>query len=270
MLIAVLSLKGSPGVTTFSVAMAARWPDPAHVLLVEADPAGGDLATRFSLPPSPGLLSLAAGLRTGGTDPYLPWQHAQPLRGGLPTLTAPPDADQARAALLALAPTSDSAFGVLRIAGLNPGSVVVVDCGRVGHGSPAMGIIRQADVLVLLTRADADHLSHLARKLAEIGRWAPRAVLLLAGNGHSVPDVARELGVTPRGRVPHDARGASVLCGRPRPWWSRSGPAHSALGRFAHKMACSLASTPALPLRHQAFSLPGLEESRGTRGGVTP
>jgi len=40
-LIAIAADKGSPGVTTTSVALAAVWPRP--VLLAECDPSGGDL-----------------------------------------------------------------------------------------------------------------------------------------------------------------------------------------------------------------------------------
>jgi MinD-like ATPase involved in chromosome partitioning or flagellar assembly len=247
MLVAVISLKGSPGVTTFSLALAARWPAPARTVLVEADPSGGDIATRFSLASSPGLLSLAAAARRS-TDAGLLWQHAQALPGGLPVISSPPDADRARAALLALASTSPASTDVLRSAANGPDTVVIADCGRVDHGSAAMGIVREADVLVLLTRAHADDLAHLARRLPAVGRWTPRPVLLLVGDGYSTAEVSRELGVPPLGRVPHDEHGAAVLCGRPpRRRWGRSGPSHSALGRFAHKVAAVLAPKPVAP-----------------------
>ncbi len=56
MLIAVCSLKGSPGVTTWALALAACWPRPASAVLVECDPSGGSLAARFGLAPAPGLV----------------------------------------------------------------------------------------------------------------------------------------------------------------------------------------------------------------------
>jgi MinD-like ATPase involved in chromosome partitioning or flagellar assembly len=247
MLIAVVSLKGSPGVTTFSVALAARWPAPSRTVLVEADPSGGDIATRFSLESSPGLLSLAAAARRS-TDPGLLWQHAQVLPGGLPVVAAPPDADRARTALQALAPNSSSTADVLRSTANASDTVVIADCGRIDHGSAAMGIVRESDILVLLTRARADDLAHLARRLPAVGRWTPRPVLLLVGEGYSTAEVARELQAPPLGRVPHDERGAGVLCGRPpRARWGRSGPSRSALGRFAHKVATVLAHKPVTP-----------------------
>lgn len=242
MLISVLSLKGSPGATTLAVALAARWPAPARALVVEADPSGGDLGLRFSLSSTPGLVSLAAAARRGG-DADLVWRHTQQLPGGLPVISAPPDADQARAALSALAPDPTSGLGVLRAAANQPGTVVIADCGRVDPGSPALPIVRASDAIVLLSRAHADDLAHLPRRLPTVGRWSPNPVLLLVGEGYSTAEVARELGVPPLGRVPDDPNGAAVLCGRPNKLrWGRSGPAHSALGRFAHRVATELAT----------------------------
>jgi hypothetical protein len=239
MLIAVVSVKGSPGATTFATALAARWPHPARTVLVEADPSGGDLAIRFSLESTPGLVSVAAAARRS-EDPDLLWQHAQELPGGLAVVAAPPDADRARAALSALAdPTGGES--VLRTAANAPDTVVIADCGRVDTGSVALPVVRSADALILLTRAHADDLAHLARRLPIIGRWTPHPMLLLVGHGYSPADVARELGVAPLGRIPEDPRGAAVLCGRPATArWRRSGPTHSPLGRAAHKVAQAL------------------------------
>lgn len=242
MLVSVLSLKGSPGATTFAVALACRWPAPARALVVEADPSGGDLGLRFSLPSTPGLVSLAAAARRGG-DADVMWRHTQQLPGGLPVIAAPPDADQARAALSALAADPASGLGVLLMAASQPGAVVVVDCGRVDPGSPALPLVRSSDVVVLLSRAHADDLAHLPRRLPAVGRWSPHPVLLLVGEGYGSAEVARELGVPPLGRVPHDPNGAAVLCGRPNKLrWGRCGPSHSALGRFAHNVATQLAT----------------------------
>lgn len=260
MLVAVLSVKGSPGVTTFSVALAARWPAPARALLVEADPSGGDVGTRFSLEPTPGLLSLAAAARRR-VDPALLWQHAQPLPGGLAVVPAPPDADRARAALSALAPDPPAGAGILRAAANTPDTAVIVDCGRIDAGSAAIQIVRSADAMILLTRAHPDDLAHLARRLPTIGRWTPHPTMLLVGEGYSPAEVARELGVAPLGRVPDDPRGAALLCGRPSARrWGRSGPAHSMLGQVAHKVATVLvarqAPPPALPRQGPAESQP--------------
>lgn len=236
MLVVVGSVKGSPGVTTFCTALAARWPAPARMLLVEVDPSGGDIGIRFSLASVPGVVSLAAAARRNA-DPSLLWQHAQALPGGLPVVTAPPDADRARAAMSALVHPTGGA-GILRAAAHAPDTVVIVDCGRLDAGSPVLPIVRSADALILLSRAQADDLAHLALRLPVIGRWTGHPALLLVGDGYSPAEVARELGVQPVGQVPHDPHGAAVLCGRPNPRrWGRSGPAYSALGQVAHQVA---------------------------------
>jgi MinD-like ATPase involved in chromosome partitioning or flagellar assembly len=268
MLVAVVSLKGSPGVTTFSVALAARWPAAARCLLVEADPSGGDIATRFSLASTPGLVSLAAAARRS-TEPGLVWQHAQALPGGLAVVAAPPDAGRARAALSVLA--GDTGAGILRVAADAPGTAVIVDCGRIDPGTPAMPIVRSADVLVLLSRAHADDLAHLVLRLPSVGRWCTRPALLLVGDGYPIVDVARELGVPPLGRIPDDLRGAAVLCGRPA-GPRRGGPSRSALGRFAHKIAQVLVSPPAPPVPVNRVvpvlrAVPGESASQVAAGG---
>ncbi|GHE80945.1 hypothetical protein GCM10017786_09020 [Amycolatopsis deserti] len=275
MLVSVLSLKGSPGATTFAVALAARWPS-ARALVVEADPSGGDLALRFSLASTPGLVSLAAAARRGG-DADLVWQHTQGLPGGLRVIAAPPDAEQARAALSALAQHQTSGLDLLRQVAAQPDVVVIADCGRVDPGSPGLPIARSSNAIVLLSRAHADDLAHLPRRLPTVARWSPNPVLLLVGPGYSEAEVARELGVPPLGRVPHDPRGAAVLCGRPAT--SRWGPSRSALGRFAEKVAGELASrghpaTPEPPPMHTPVpalhAVPGVPPAAVSPTGVRP
>jgi hypothetical protein len=253
MMVAVMSIKGSPGVTTLCLALAARWPTQGRAVVVEADPAGGDIAVRFGLAQAPGLLSLAAAARRE-TDDGLVWRHSQALPGGLPVVAAPPDATRARGALAALAPLSGA--GPLRTAADHPGAVVVVDCGRVDTDSPALPALRAADVTVVLTRSAADDLAHLARRMPEIGGWSRKPVLLLAGRGHSIAIVARELGVTPLGRVPDDPVGAGVLRGGTgKLRWHRQGPSRSLIGQAAHEVATFLDTNHAATDRDQAGRL---------------
>jgi hypothetical protein len=230
MLVAVCSLKGSPGVTTFAMALAARWPVPARCVLVECDPSGGDVATRFGLASSPGLVSVAAAARRS-SDPELLWQHTQALPGGLPVVAAPPGADQALAAVTALAPEGSGSVGVLHRAASASDAVVIADCGRVDPTSAVLPIVRCADAMLLLSRAHAEDLAHLATRLDTVGGWSPRPGLLLVGEGYSAPEVSRELGVPAMGRIPEDRHTAAVLCGRPgsRGGSSRSGLCYSAL-----------------------------------------
>src|SRR6266571_3650401 len=93
-LVAVAAGKGSRGVTTAALALAAVWPQQRRVLLAECDPAGGSLGVRFGLRPVPGLLTLASVGRRS-LDPQELWSHVQPLPGGgLEALLAPVRAEQ--------------------------------------------------------------------------------------------------------------------------------------------------------------------------------
>ena len=82
-----LGSKGS-AVTTTALALAGGWPvTSVPVVMVEADPAGGDIAARFDLAASPSLLTAAASLQQPTVGLLL--EHTQTLPGGLRVLPAP-------------------------------------------------------------------------------------------------------------------------------------------------------------------------------------
>ena len=223
MLVAVCSVKGAPGVTTFSLALASCWPEASDLVVLEADPSGGDLAVRYDLPLAPGLMSLAAEARQTApaarpdvaADPELLWRHSTELPGGLAVIVAPPDSDRARAALGALTGDPDLELSAVVDAAREPGTVVVADCGRLDERSVTMPMVRAADVVLLLTGAEPDALSHLTRRVRVVQGWNQAVELVLVGDGYTAEVVADHLGMTPIGHVPHDPRTAAVMCGRP-------------------------------------------------------
>lgn len=232
-LVAVGSVKGSPGVTTACLGLGACWPGEEQPVVVECDPAGGDLLARWGLRLSPGLMSLAAAARRSG-GPGLVWQHVQRLPGGLAVVAGPAGAGQARAALEEFSAVRGP---VLRWAADRAGTVVIADCGRIDPGSAVLPVVRQADVLLLLTRAGDDALSHLAVCLEEIASWCERRWVVLVGGGYSTAEVCRVLDIEVLGRLPHDPRGAAAWCGRPG---GRSAPTRSALGRAMTDLAAQV------------------------------
>lgn len=257
MLIAVCSIKGSPGVTTLSVALAAVWPDrQAECMVVEVDPAGGDIGTWFDLPLTPGLVSIAARSRLDD-DPELVWRHVQRLPGGLPVVPAPVRADQARAALTTL----DAAH--LRRASEPEHAVVVADCGRLDAGSPATPIAAAADRTLVVTRAQTTDLMHVASRVPDLVRTFHDLHLVLVGHGHAPDEVARDLGVPIIGTAPDDRRDAALLAGSPMPrtsWLSRR-----RLSRSAARIAAALAAAapePA-PAAWDDLDLAGAAEPNG-------
>lgn len=238
MLIAIASLKNAPGVTTWSVALAARWPHPMRPVLVECDPSGGSIAARFRLASNPGLASLTAAARRDA-NPHLLWSHVQHLPGGLPVVCAPAGAQFARAALATL--LSSRPTSPLRAAATMPNTVVIADCGRLDPNSPATAVAREADRVLLLTRPRVDDLGHLAAGLTMVDLWSLRPHLVLVGPGYSATEVSRELGIPVTAHIPHDPTGAHALSGdagsHRRPG---RGPHRSRLGRAALTTARAL------------------------------
>lgn len=230
MLLAVCSLKGSPGVTTLATALGARWPAGENPILVEADPAGGDLMARFRLNDSPSLVTVAVAARRS-TEPGLLAEHTQQIPGGLRVVIGPVGAEQSRSALSVLTSGGSSP---LRRAADQPGTTVIADCGRVDPDSPALPIIRSSDVMLLVARAHDDDLAHVALKLREAQRWSRKPCFVLVGDGYPTHEVSRVLGIPVMGRVPRDDKGAAVLCGHTN---SRHTPATSRLGRGAARIA---------------------------------
>ena len=151
--IAFISPKGAPGVTTAACAIAAVWPAPRDVLLVECDPSGGDLAPRFGLPTTPGLTSYVLARRDtdrGSTDAL---DHVQTLPGGLAALFGPVGGEVAMAL--------DGEVGAIGLEPSSMGSDVLLDCGRFNPRATGQALLlRQADLVALVTRADATSVAH--------------------------------------------------------------------------------------------------------------
>jgi hypothetical protein len=232
--VALGSVKASPGVTTSLLALAATWPASRRLLLVEADPDGGSLAARTDLPSEPGLTSLAAAARrtlgSGELD-----RHTQPLPGGLPALVGPADADHASRALQIV---GERLVTELR---RDPGRDVLVDCGRLRASSPAAPMAAGADVLVLVARPRLDELQHLRPALSRLTAAGAHPALLLVGDRPYPPaEVAHALRVQVLATLPHDPAAADLLSGQQR----RGGRLErTALLRAARAVAEQLATT---------------------------
>ncbi|MCU8589951.1 collagen-like protein [Streptomyces sp. A13(2022)] len=168
-LIALAADKGSPGVTTAAVALAAVW--PRRVLLAETDPAGGDLVYRSAaahggpLNPNTGMLSIAATARRGLVPDQL-WDHVQPLSGGLEVLVGLGISEQA-AGLAGLWPTLGRAFASLADSPNAPADVIA-DCGRVSGDTPAAELFPHAALVLLLSRTEPEAIARVRDRAAAL------------------------------------------------------------------------------------------------------
>jgi hypothetical protein len=261
-LITVGCVKGRSGATATSLGLAAVLPETARPLLVECDPAGGDLALRFSVKWNPGLVALASGARAtsrptdpAGSDPLIGYAHLLPVGDGVPAVCAPPAGGQTQAAVSLLAA---NATNVLRPAD----RTVIADCGRLDPASAAWPLLGIADVAIVVLRGrieDAGHLRGLIGDLAELA--GPRLVLMLTAGGVYGPSdiggtihrVLHELGLADLripvlGPLPYDAKAAQLLDGQSpstRRW--RRTPLLRALDTIADGLAARTTADGAVP-----------------------
>ena len=223
-LVSFLSAKGAPGATTAALLHAALW--PRDVVLVDADPQGGDVS--LVLPREDGqpvdrqrgLLSLLPLARRELSGHVL-LEHTQTLAGGIPLVAGLNGPEQA-AAVGPLWQTLAGAFSSL------PGADVLVDCGRVSSTSVHLPLLAHSDVVVAVLRADVPGVVHTRDRLAALrehlvgpyGRRPRVGVLVVAGEkDRRDVDGARALverdleGVEFLGHLVHDPEGARVFRG---------------------------------------------------------
>jgi hypothetical protein len=236
MLVAVGSVKGF-GTTTLALALAARWSRPGAVV-VEADPAGGDLAFRFGHHREPGLAELAADARRGGGGVELV-SYTQRLPVGVEVVfgSAAPATPDAVSAVAALA--GGGGLEVLRTAARE--RLVVVDVGRLDWQSPALPLACAADVMLVVTRGGLDGVDAVAMRTAALlalpGCRASVRLVLTGRLCSPAAEIARVVGLPVAALVPEDRRGAAVLSGQARAGW---GWTRLALPRAARALALEL------------------------------
>lgn len=164
MIVAICADKGSPGVTTAAVALAMAW--SGERLVVDADPAGGDLAFRARHPATGGrirseggLLSLAADARLSVSPEALPG-YAQPTQWGVDVICGPPTS-------ASYAPMRNLWPAVADAIAAWPGTAFV-DLGRLYPGTPALALAHRATAVLVLTEVSVEHLFHLRARVPEL------------------------------------------------------------------------------------------------------
>ena len=213
--VALVSAKGAPGVTTSALLLAALWPVAA--VLVEADPAGGDLRLCLSdsdgqpLRAETGLVSLLSAHTLSGVlaDRRL-LSHAQHLPGGLPVLVGPGSPAQSEA-LRGQWPQLATALAT----GLEG---VVIDAGRTdGQRDTDLLLLRAADAVLVVCRGTLASIAHTRDLLGRLATHGVSAQVLLVGSGAQGDDARQAVG-TEVLLLPHDPTASAALMGQP---WTR-------------------------------------------------
>jgi len=226
MLIALASVKGSPGVTSTALALAAVWPRP--VVLLEADPAGGDLAYRCRaahggpVSANRGLLRLAAAVRGGTPNPDVVFNESQLLACGVNLVQGVTSSAQARGL--------SGLWQAVGQACITAELDVIADLGRLDRASTVMPVAQAADHLLPVASASLDSVMHLTEGLNDIaGAIAQPAIaqhgrvnispLLVGPDAHAVRDCAdlddlltrAGLPITPTQPMPYDPKALQRL-----------------------------------------------------------
>ncbi|PKV80496.1 hypothetical protein [Nocardia fluminea] len=206
-LIAVAGLSSRAGTTTTTIALAHTWPGPETALIVEADPAGGQLAEMVGADPHLGLASLGRRRALGlPITPEILDQHIQYLPGGQTFLAAPPghDPDQPVPAAALL---TDPARGWRGF-----GATVFADCGVPEPDSPAHPVIAAADAALFVVRAEHIEPETAAQRVLDLTRRRrPRGIVVIGGSRAYIDAI----GFPVVGKLPASRSGArAVLTGR--------------------------------------------------------
>lgn len=220
--VALVSAKGSPGVTTSAVLLAAVWPGAA--ILLEADPAGGDLRTLFDDPsvqplrPDVGVVSLlTAQALADTTEGAALTPHSQVLPGGLSVVLGPANASHTEA----LRGSWPQLVGALT-RHVQIGGNVVLDVGRLADPSSlalTLPLLRACDLTLVVARATSLSASHARELLTLLRQFGLPAQVLLISHPRDAADVARalRLDVGELCQLADDPASAAALCGR----WTR-------------------------------------------------
>ena len=209
----VCSTKSRPGATTVALALAALAPPHTRPVLVECDPAGGDLAVRHGLSPKPGLAELAAiAADPTGEDPLATCaQQITVADRSVDVILAPPGGARTRPALTALTGSGLSAL-------VRTDRTMIADCGRIEPHGPTWPLLAAAKTVWLLTRGQPEELAHLREHAQSLPTVHRTVVLLMAGGPHRTDDVAELLAadghpIPVHGPLPHDPHTARLLAG---------------------------------------------------------
>lgn len=214
---AIVGVTGDAATTT-AVALAAAWPASDDVLVVEADPTGGDLAAWFDLPVSPSLSTVVTRVLDGAWPEIE--RHTRLADNGIRLLPAPSGAGEAAQVL------GEAARAVVpTLAGLRS-PVTIADVGRMPAVPSAHPFLAAAAVTVIVhrqatqsARAAAVRLQRLVDQVDVVSTAATAPVIAIVGAApYSVDDVESfvrdAVGAVPVVGLPVDELAAAVFGGR--------------------------------------------------------
>lgn len=251
---AIVAVSGD-ACTTTTVALTAAWPVDGDVILVEADPSGGDLAAWLDLPVAPSLSTVVTRVLDGS------WPEIERLTrltdSGLRLIPAPARAAEAAQAI------GESVRAMVPTLATLPSPVAIADTGRIAASPANHPYVGAAAVTVVVhrqarqsARAAAVRLQRLADHLGSLAGSPTAPVVAVVGSdpfdlGEVSAFVGDSVGSIPVVGLPVDELSASVFAGR-------TGVSTRRLARLPLPRAASdLAAVVRQALEPAATGLPG-------------
>jgi MinD-like ATPase involved in chromosome partitioning or flagellar assembly len=214
---AIIAVAGD-ACTTTTVALASAWPVSEDAILVEADPAGGDLAAWFDMTISPSLSTVVTRVLDGA------WPEIERLTRladtGLRIIPAPPRAGEAAQAV------GESARSLVPTLATLRSPVIIADTGRLQASPAAHPFVVASAVTIVVhrqapqsSRAAAVRLQRLADQLDVLGSVPASVVVAVIGAtpfdlGEIESFLAESVGSSPVVGLPIDDLAAAVFGGR--------------------------------------------------------
>lgn len=202
--ITVVSAKHAPGATTTAMLLASAADPFCLPLVLEADPAGGDLAARVGTLFEPGMSTLVRAARSA-RGPGLIEQHCRPLPSGVGLIVGAMHPAQ-------IAIYGDDAPGLLIEPLRARGGLAVIDAGRWGSPSSRSWVLG-SDAVVLVLRPTVESAEHVALRLGELDDTGVAVALAVVGDGPLRVDDVAAIVERPVHELPADPDTARALCG---------------------------------------------------------
>jgi MinD-like ATPase involved in chromosome partitioning or flagellar assembly len=188
MIVTFGSIRGAPGVTSWSLLLGAAWPGPTSTdrVVLEADPAGGVLGARYGLGVDPGVVSLIAALRR--TDRIDVDAQGRQMASGLCVVPGPESGEQARAVWQG---STETVAGRLAA----DERVWLVDAGRLDAGSPVVPFGWLSTLTVLVCGPALEDLVQVPSRVAWLHSHGARVgVLVVGAAGHDTTELGEFFG----------------------------------------------------------------------------
>lgn len=176
MIVAVGSIRGAPGATSWALLLAAAWPREftERRVVLEADPAGGVVGARYGLGVEPGAVRMVTGIRRNGTTSVQLEGVGREVDADLFVVPGPESGEQARSVWTEGAPAVAA-----RLAS-DPG-VWLVDVGRSDDSNPSAAFVDHSSLMVVVVGPRHEDLVQLPARVASLRNRCASVAVIVSG-----------------------------------------------------------------------------------------